>query len=55
MLKIHFAERYGGRMLEVLDRICPFEVVLDGLRPAGEWPKDGVMYIEEADWSFVRV
>jgi lipopolysaccharide transport system ATP-binding protein len=48
-LRIRFMDRAGVR--DLLERVCPFEVVMIGRTREGGWPVNDVAYFEDADWS----
>ena len=45
-----FAEGLGG-LHDLLERVCPFEVVMLGQTRAGGWPVNEVAYFDDAEWS----
>jgi lipopolysaccharide transport system ATP-binding protein len=49
--QIHLSEHFGGRHFQVLEGVCPFEVVMYGRsRDGGFGPDEGV-YIEDCHWT----
>ena len=49
-LLLHLAERSGGRLLERLEGLCPFQVIMPEARDGGWGPDEGT-YIDSAVWS----
>ncbi len=47
----YFSEPPGGETFEILDRVCPFEVVMYGNHREFEWKSGTCTYIEEFDWD----
>ena len=54
-LRVHLKEQAGGREFEVLDGICPFEVVMYGRDREGGWWRGTCTYLEEGSWEVSRV
>jgi len=52
-LRIHLAERYGGRLFQKVDGVCPFEVMMSGVNRDGGWQFGEGTYIEEAEWHIL--
>ena len=46
-MRVHLKEQAGGKELEVLEGICPFEVVMYGRDREGGWFKNTCTYLEE--------
>ena len=49
-LRILFVEGFAG-VRDLLERLCPFEVVMLGQTREGGWPVNDIAYFEDADWS----
>ena len=47
----YFTEPPGGENFEVLEQVCPFEVVMYGTHREFEWKSGSCTYIEEFDWD----
>lgn len=54
-LVVHLAERAGGRLFQVIDGICPFEVVMYGRPREYDWIPGTCTYLEECVWQIERV
>jgi homopolymeric O-antigen transport system ATP-binding protein len=54
-LIVHFSERAGGRKLQTIEGVCPFEVVMYGRYREFEWLPGTCTYLEECDWQINRV
>ncbi len=52
-VRVGFAERIGG-LHDLLERVCPFEVVMLGQTREGGWPINEVAYFEDAEWTVVE-
>jgi lipopolysaccharide transport system ATP-binding protein len=51
-LKCYFSEPPGGEVFEVLENICPFEVVMHNTNRAEfQWLPETCAYIENANWE----
>jgi lipopolysaccharide transport system ATP-binding protein len=50
-MRVHLKEQAGGKELEVLEGICPFEVVMYGRDREGGWFKNTCTYLEEGEWE----
>lgn len=50
-LQIYLSEPPGGDVLESLEGICPFEVVMHGHSRQFPWRSDACTYLEEAFWE----
>jgi lipopolysaccharide transport system ATP-binding protein len=51
-VKCFFSEPPGGRLFEVVENVCPFDVVMyDISRSEFNWYPEACAYIENADWS----
>ena len=53
-LRVHFKEFAGGREFEMLEGICPFEVVMYGRDRDGGWFRGTCTYLEEGSWEVSR-
>jgi hypothetical protein len=49
-LRILFTERVAGTR-EIIERVCPFEVVMLGQTREGGWPVNEVACFDDADWT----
>jgi ABC-type polysaccharide/polyol phosphate transport system ATPase subunit len=50
-LRVYFNEQPGGRIFQVLEGICPFEVIMyDNSRLFQWWPKESA-YLEDYSWT----
>jgi lipopolysaccharide transport system ATP-binding protein len=49
-LRILFVEGFAG-VRDLLERLCPFEVVMLGQTREGGWPVNDIAYFEDAEWS----
>jgi lipopolysaccharide transport system ATP-binding protein len=55
-LKCYFSEPPGGALLEVLESVCPFEVVMyKVVRSKFQWEPGTCAYLEEGFWSITKV
>jgi lipopolysaccharide transport system ATP-binding protein len=54
-LRVHLKEQAGGKEFEVLEGICPFEVVMYGRDREGGWYKNTCAYLEEGNWDVSKV
>ena len=54
-LRVHLKEQAGGKEFEVLEGICPFEVVMYGRDREGGWYKGTCTYLEDGAWEVNRV
>ena len=50
-LRVHLKEQAGGKEFEVLEGICPFEVVMYGRDREGGWFKNTCTYLEDGQWT----
>jgi lipopolysaccharide transport system ATP-binding protein len=50
-LKVHFAEKIGGKKFQTINNICPFEVVVYGRSREYYWQPGNAKYVEDADWE----
>ena len=50
-LKVHFAEKVGGKKFQTISNICPFEVVVYGELRDYYWRHGNAKYVEEAQWK----
>jgi lipopolysaccharide transport system ATP-binding protein len=48
-LQVHLSEHYGGKHFQVLEGLCPFDVIIQKSREGGYGPDEGV-YVEECNW-----
>jgi|KBSMisStandDraft_5_1062788.scaffolds.fasta_scaffold64811_2 lipopolysaccharide transport system ATP-binding protein len=53
-VRVAFAEGLGG-LHDLLERVCPFEVVMLGPTRPGGWPVNEVAYFDDAEWSVTAV
>lgn len=49
-IRVGFADRLRGTH-DLLERVCPFEVVMYGQTREGGWPVNEVAYFEDAQWT----
>lgn len=54
-VRVHLAERPGGRKFETLNAVCPFEVVAYGKHRDHYWQPGSCAYLEEGSWNCVEV
>ena len=54
-LRVHLKEQAGGKEFEVLEGICPFEVVMYGRDREGGWWRGTCAYLEEGSWEVRKV
>ena len=54
-LRVHLKEFAGGREFDVLEGICPFEVVMYGKDREGGWHRGACTYLEEGAWEVQKV
>ncbi|HSU65291.1 MAG TPA: ABC transporter ATP-binding protein [Tepidisphaeraceae bacterium] len=54
-LRVHLKEFAGGREFEVLEGICPFEVVMYGQSREGGWHRGMCTYLEDGAWTVERI
>jgi lipopolysaccharide transport system ATP-binding protein len=47
----YFSEPPGGETFEILEQVCPFEIVMYGNQREFEWKQGSCTYIEEFDWD----
>ncbi|MDJ1482392.1 polysaccharide ABC transporter ATP-binding protein [Cytophagaceae bacterium YF14B1] len=50
-LKVYFSEPPGGQIFQVLENICPFEVVMYGKHREFQWYPEACAYIEDGTWE----
>ncbi len=50
---VALCDRYGGALKCVVERICPFEVIMHCTRDGG-WERDDGVYIEDCTWTLER-
>jgi len=53
-LRVHLKEQAGGKEFEMLEGICPFEVVMYGRDREGGWFKNTCTYLEEGCWDVAK-
>ena len=49
-VRVSFADREDGTR-DLLQRVCPFEVVVYGETREGGWPVNEIAYFEDAEWT----
>lgn len=49
-LNVHLSGREGAPKYQMLDNICPFEVVMFGMERGRSWPKGVCNYLEDSSW-----
>jgi len=55
-LKCYFSEPPGGRFFEILENICPFEVVMHKTtRTNFQWYPEACAYIEDGGWEIKKI
>jgi lipopolysaccharide transport system ATP-binding protein len=54
-LRLHLKEFAGGREFDMIDGICPFEVVMYGLDREGGWYRGMCTYLEEGSWEARKI
>jgi len=55
-LKCFFSEPPGGRVFEILENVCPFEVVMfETKRTEFAWYPEACAYLEKSNWSISKV
>jgi lipopolysaccharide transport system ATP-binding protein len=47
----YFSEPPGGEIFEILEQVCPFEVVMYGNHREFEWKPGSCAYLEEFEWD----
>jgi len=52
-LKIYLSEPPGGEVFQVLENVCPFEVVMYGNLREFQWQPNACVYTEEGTWEVV--
>jgi len=50
-LKFYLSEPPGGEIFEIVEGICPFEVVMHGHYREFQWQEGSCNYIEDCDWD----
>jgi lipopolysaccharide transport system ATP-binding protein len=50
-LRFYFSEGPGGETFQVLDQICPFDVVMLGRTTLWGWRPDSCVYFEDCIWT----
>lgn len=50
-ISIYFSEYYGGKRFELLEGICPFEVVLHERKDKNNWIPELFKYFEDTNWE----
>ncbi|QHT70537.1 ABC transporter ATP-binding protein [Rhodocytophaga rosea] len=53
-LKLYFSEPPGGQFFQVLENVCPFEVVMYGNHREFQWQPNACAYIEDGEWQVVQ-
>ncbi len=55
-LKCYFTEPPGGEIFEILENVCPFEVVMyDTKRTEFQWMPETCAYIESGSWNTQKI
>ncbi len=54
-LKLHFKEYAGGREFDMVESVCPFEVVMYGQEREGGWWNSACAYLEDGAWDVQKV
>jgi lipopolysaccharide transport system ATP-binding protein len=54
-LKVHFAERPGGRKFQTISNVCPFKVVVYGELRDYYWQEGAAKYVEDAVWQIENI
>ncbi len=54
-LTIHFADFKTGNKWDLLEEICPFEIVMFGRSRKYPWEEDSCTYIEESNWAVKNI
>jgi lipopolysaccharide transport system ATP-binding protein len=55
-VKCFFSEPPGGRLFDVVENVCPFEVVMiDVNRSEFNWYPEACAYVEDADWDISKM
>lgn len=55
-LRCYFTEPPGGRIFEIIENICPFEVVMyETKRKEFQWVPDTCAYIENGSWTTAKI
>jgi lipopolysaccharide transport system ATP-binding protein len=54
-LRVHLREQPGGKEFDVLEGVCPFEVVMYGRDREGGWYKGTCTYLEDGEWEVAKV
>ncbi len=52
---VHFGEVATGKKLQLLEKICPFEVVMYGKKREYNWVHETCMYIEDSSWTVKKI
>jgi lipopolysaccharide transport system ATP-binding protein len=50
-LKVYLSEPPGGEVFQVLEHVCPFEVVMYGNLREFQWQPNACVYLEEGRWE----
>ncbi len=50
-LKVYFTEPPGGEIFQILENICPLEVVMFGNHREFQWQPNAAAYIEDSHWE----
>jgi ABC-type polysaccharide/polyol phosphate transport system ATPase subunit len=54
-IKVHFAERVGGKKFQTIEDICPFEVAVFGQSRDYYWYPGHATYVEECEWQVSQI
>jgi len=54
-LRVHFKEFAGGREFDMVEGVCPFEVVMYGRDREGGWFRGTCVYLEDGAWEVAKV
>jgi lipopolysaccharide transport system ATP-binding protein len=52
-LKVYLSEPPGGEVFQILEHVCPFEVVMYGNLREFQWQPNACVYLEEGNWEVV--
>lgn len=50
-LSVYFSEYFGGRRFDMVEHICPFEVVMHGIPRSRPWFPGTCTYLEDTSWT----
>lgn len=54
-IKCFFTEPPGGKKFEIIENVCPFEVVMYEVnRTQFQWAAEACAYMEDVDWQIVK-